>query len=580
MSHEDRSEPSTVAAAVAQYLCDQGVERVFSLPGSHMKPIWAELHARGVDIVTARHEVAAVHMAQAEADLEHRLGVAVVTTGPGLTNAVTGLASAYLAGSPVMVISTRPPSEQEGMGALEEIDQAAIVRPVCRAVEVVRSSRHVVDRLDRAVSAALGDDGRSGPVFVEFATELLRRPAVRPYTRYPRRTRARRLPGRDSIDAAARAIAGSRRPVVLAGREALTAPGAVRDLVRQTGALYLDTRESRGGLSEEIESFVPAMRARVMAEADLVITVGRQLDFEVAYGSPAVFRDARAFVRIGRSSEEVQANRRGDVELRADPQSALDALAASGARPSAPDRAWRDEIVQTNADKRRRLEEAMATPPAAAGGIHPYAVVAAINQHVADDTIVIVDGGDILSWARAGLRTPTYLDLGAFGCLGVGVPFAVAASLVHPERPVIALVGDGALGFNVMELETAVREGARFVVVVANNSAWNIERTDQVENYPDGVVGTELTTCAFDQLAESLGATGYKVERAEDLDATLELALRTAPALVDVRVSREPVSADTRSGLARLPDYHALTAWDEAERAWLSDPDRQKVKGP
>lgn len=571
MSHERPHESPSVAAAIAQYLCDQGVERVFSLPGSHMKPIWAELHARGVDIVTARHEVAAVHMAQAEADLGHCLAVAIVTTGPGLTNAVTGLACAYLAGSPVMVISTRPPSEQAGMGALEEIDQAAIVRPVCRVVEVVRSSRHVVDRLDRAVSAALGDDGRSGPVFVEFATELLRRPAARPYTHYPRRTRARRLPQHDSVDAAARAITASRRPVVLAGREALTAPDAVRDLVRQTGALYLDTRESRGAASESIDCFVPAMRARVMSEADLVITVGRQLDFEVAYGSPAVFRDAQTFVRIGRSSEEVQANRRGDVELRADPQSALDALAASGARPSAPDDAWRDEIVQTDTEKRRRLEETLAAPPAAEGGLHPYAVVAAINRRVDDGTIVIVDGGDILSWARSSLRTPTYLDLGAFGCLGVGVPFAVAASLAHPDRQVIALVGDGALGFNVMELETAAREGARFVVVVANNSAWNIERTDQVQHYAGEVLGTDLITCDFDRLAESLGVTGYRVERAGDLDATLELALRTAPALVDVRVSREPVSPDTRSGLARLPDYHALTAWDEAERAWLAD---------
>lgn len=557
---------------MAEYLRQQGIERVFSLPGSHMKPIWGELRRRGIRIVTARHEVAAVHMAQAEADLQGRLAVAIVTTGPGLTNAVTGLGTALLAGSPVLLISTRPPTEQAGMGALEEVDQVAIVRPVCRSVEVVHSSRHVVDRLDRAVSAALGDDGPSGPVFVEVATELLRQPAARTYTTYPRRTRARRLPDPISVEQAAEAISASTRPLVLAGREVLSAPGLLRDLVRQTGALYLDTRESKGALSETIDSYVPAARARVMAEADLVITVGRQLNFETAYGSPAVFESAERFLRIGRNSGEVQFNRRGDVELRADAQSALEALTRSGARPADLDHAWRDEVIQSNAHKRKRLEEVMRAPSLnLKDGLHPYHVIRAVNEHIDDDTIVIVDGGDILSWSRAGLKTPTYLDLGAFGCLGVGVPFAVSASLNYPDRRVVALVGDGALGFNVMELETAVREGARFVVVVANNSAWNIERADQIQNRPGGhIFGTELGTVAFDQLAESLGIAGYRVDREEDLDAVLERAFASAPALVDVRVSRQPVSADTRSGLALVPDYHVLTAWDEAERTWLS----------
>ncbi|SDU46775.1 thiamine pyrophosphate-binding protein [Jiangella alkaliphila] len=570
MTPDEDAASHTVAAAIADYLSGQGVERVFSLPGSHMKPIWAELAGRGVRVVTARHEVAAVHMAQAEADLRHRLAVAIVTTGPGLTNAVTGIGCAFLAGSPVLVISTRPPDEQAGMGALEEIDQAAIVAPVCRSVEVVRSPRHVVDRLDRAVSAALGDDGPGGPVYVEFGTELLRRPAAPPYTAYPRRTRAPRPPEPGAVERAADAIAASTRPLVLAGREALTVPGLLAQFVRATGAVYLDTRASRGAMSESLASFVPAARARAMAEADLVITIGRQLDFEVAYGSPAVFRAAEGFLRIGRNSEEVLANRRGDVELRADPRSALEALLTAGATPAAPDHHWRDDLVRTNAGKRRRLAETMRTQPAAAGGLHPYQVIRALNEHLDDAAIVIVDGGDILSWSRSSLKTPTYLDLGPFGCLGVGVPFAVSASLNHPDRTVVALVGDGALGFNVMELETAVREGARFVVVVADNNAWNIERADQLQHYQGNVLGTELGPCAWDRLAESLGVAGYRAGTADELSAALEEAFAHAPALVAVSVSREPVSPDTRSGLALVPEYHALAAWDEAERTWLS----------
>lgn len=565
------SDPNTrpsVAGAIAAFLEEQAIERVFSLPGSHMKPIWEELRKRGVRVVTARHEVAAVHMAQAEADLQGSLAVAIVTTGPGLTNAITGLACAYLAGSSVLVISTRPPTEQAGMGALEEIDQVSIVRPVCRSVEVVRSSRHVVDRLDRSVSKALGDDGPSGPTYLELPTELLRQPAARAYTTYPRRTRARRVPDAAAVELVVEAISASTRPLVLTGREALSAPGLLRDFVAQTGALYLDTRESRGALSETIDTYVPALRARAMAESDLVITIGRQLDFEVAFGSPAVLANARQVVRIGRNSEEVQANRRGDVELRSDPQCALELLTVAGARPTELDYVWRNEMTRSNRQKRERLEETMRASPSNKDGLHPYQVIRAINQYVDDDTVVIVDGGDILSWSRSSLKAPTYLDLGAFGCLGVGIPFAVSASLNHPDRRVIALVGDGALGFNAMELETAAREGARFVVVVANNSAWNIERTDQILNYEAPVFGTELGACSFDQLAGSLGINGYRVEQAQDLDSVLEQAFATAPALVDVRVSREPVSADSKSGLARLPAYHAVTAWDEAERNW------------
>jgi len=559
----------TVAAAVAEFIQAQGIERVFSLPGGHMKPIWDELHSRGVRIVTARHEVAAVHMAQAEADLHGRLSVAIVTTGPGLTNAVTGLGCAFLAGSPVLLISTRPPTQQAGMGALEEVDQASIVRPVCRSVEVVQSARHVIDRLDRAVASALGEDGPSGPVFVEFPTDILKEPVGRRYTGYPPRSTAQRLPADSVIKEAAELIATSTRPLVIGGRDALGAPDELRAIVEQIGAVYLDTRISKGALSTSITSYVPAARSRAMAQADLVITVGRQLDFEVGYGSPAVFRRAERMVRIGRNSTEVQSNRRGDVEVRSDVGPAMAALIATGCKPALLDRTWLDSMMFDNTCRVERLHGVMAeSPDGDDGGMHPYRVISALNQHIDEDTIVIADGGDILSWARSGLSTPTYLDLGAFGCLGVGVPFAVSASLNHPGRRVVALVGDGAFGFNAMELETAAREGAKCVIVVANNSAFNIERADQIVNYDGRVVGTDLSSSAFDQLAESLGVTGYRVDKSEDLDDTLTKAFANAPALVDVRVTGEPLSSDTNGGLAAVPDLHALVAWDEAENIW------------
>lgn len=577
MIASDAADPmtETVASAVARFIRDQGVERVYSLVGSHMKPIWSHLDRLGVRVVTARHEVAAIHMAQAEADLEHRLAVAIVTTGPGFTNALTGIACAYLAESPVLVITTRPPTQQTGMGALEEVDQPAMARAVCRAVEVVRTSRGVLDRMDRAVTAALGEDGPSGPVLVEFPTEVLRQPAERAYTTYPRRNRTGRIPEESAVQAARESIAGSARPLVISGRDALMAPEELRAFVDSIGAAYLDTRASKGSLSSTIPTHVPAMRAKAMESADLVITVSCRLDFEVAYGSPAVFESAQRFLRLGRNAEEVQHNRRGDVELRADPASGLAALLSCGAAPREPDKEWLAGLVSENQRKvEKRAVSLRSTPDGRAGSqdglMHPYQLIGALNEYIDEDTIVVVDGGDILSWSRSALRAPTYLDLGSFGCLGVGVPFANAASLVHPGRRVVALVGDGALGFNVMELETAVREGTEIVVVVANNNAWNIERNDQVLNY-DRVFGTELGACAFDAVAEGLGVRGYRVDAHDQLDAALSSAFASAPALVNVRVSGEPLSPDTKSGLALVPEYQALEAWDEAERAWLGD---------
>jgi acetolactate synthase-1/2/3 large subunit len=202
--------------------------------------------------------------------------------------------------------------------------------------------------------------------------------------------------------------------------------------------------------------------------------------------------------------------------------------------------------------------------------MHPNAVFAVLNELIDDQTIVVVDGGDTLAFARVALRAPTYLDLGPFGCLGVGVPFANAAALTHPGRRVIAVVGDGSFGFHALELETAVREGAPIVVVVLNNSAWNIERQDQIDNYEGRIIGTELTRCAYGRLAESLGAHGEQVESVNELRPALDRALASAPAVVDVTVTREAVSPDSKSGLASVPSLQALPAWHDAELAWLS----------
>jgi len=280
-----------------------------------------------------------------------------------------------------------------------------------------------------------------------------------------------------------------------------------------------------------------------------------------------LFRSAR-FLRIGLVREELADNRRGDVELRSDTAAGLEALLAAGCVPDRPDREWRQSVVADAAARAARLAERLRTAgPGADGRMHPYTLIAALNDVITADSVVIADGGDILSFARVALRAPTWLDPGPLGCLGVGTPFAVGAALASGgQRPVLALVGDGSFGFTALEIDTAVRTGARAVVVVANNEGWNIERHDQLANYGGRLVGVELPGCRYDLMARAFGAHGERVESAAELPDALKRALERAPAVVDVAVTRDAVSADFAGGLAGVPDRQALSAWDEAER--------------
>jgi acetolactate synthase-1/2/3 large subunit len=568
--------PDTVAHRIVDWLVHQGVDRVYGLPGGHVKPIWDELMHAGVRIVVSRHEVAAVHMAQADADLTGEPAVAIVTAGPGLTNAVTGIACAYLARSPLLLISSGAPRPQVGMGALEEVDQPPILAPITRATEVVLERRRLMAQLDGALSAALGDDGPPGPAYLEVANGLLQQPAPPSYegeNALARRRRSVVAPDPASVTRAAELLRKSRRPLVISGRGVVGRHEPLMRFLAATGALYLDTRASKAALPEDLPAYVPAMRAWAMAEADTIVTVGRALDFELAYGSPAVFRSAQRFIRIGRSSDELLDNRRGDAEVRADIGLALDAIAGADPAPRRPDTRWREGVEAENREKVLSFREALSSrEPGADGRMHPYRLLAAVNEHIDEETIVIVDGGDILSFSRAALRTPAYLDLGPFGCLGVGVPFAVAAALRFPERRVVAVVGDGAFGFNAMEIETAVREGARLVVVIANNSAWNIERWDAMNHYDGRTLKTELSDASYDLVAQGLGAHGERVSDPDRLGAALERAFANAPAVVDVVVTQDAESADTRSELAQVPPLQALEAWSAAEQRWLDTP--------
>jgi acetolactate synthase I/II/III large subunit len=548
------SDALSCAAWIARFLQARGINRIFGLQGGHIQPIWDHAARLGIQIIDVRDEGAAVHMAHAHAELTGNPAVAMVTAGPGVTNTVTAIANASIARMPVLLIGGCPPRPQVNMGPLQDIPHADILRPITRLSRTARIPEQVLRELDEAMARATGDLGEPGPVYIEIPTDVLRvdvPPALvlaewlepKPIREIP--------PNPDAVSAAVEALWSARRPVVVTGRGARNAGDALVRLLDASGALYLDTQESRG--------LVPTDHPAVT-----VLLIGRKLDYQLGYGSPAVFPNAR-FIRIADSAGELIDNRRGQPELLASPRLALDAIVeAAGNRPSNLDKNWAETL------RRKQRERTASGRPADAtrtedGKVHPMQIFDAIARVAAPDYIGIADGGDLLSFARIGLASRTYMDSGAFGCLGVGVPYAIAASLAFPGRQVISVNGDGAFGFNAMEIDTAVRHDAKAVFIVSNNAAWNIERYDQEVNYGGRIVGTTLRHSDYAAMARALGAHGERVEDAADLPGALARALANAPAVIDVVTSQSAVSSDARKGLGFVPDYQPLEAWNEAE---------------
>jgi acetolactate synthase-1/2/3 large subunit len=562
---------SSAAAVTARFLKARGVDRIFALCGGHIMPLWMRADAEGMRIVDVRDERAAVHMAHAHAELTSGLGVALVTAGPGVTNAMTGIANAHVARAPVLVLSGLPPTAQENRGALQDMVHTDLVRSITRYARTVREPALVLQELDEAVSRAFGQGNEPGPVYVDFPTDTLRAEvpaAVQLEEHFRPKRAAALLPDPAAVRAAVDLLWSSRRPLVISGRGARGAGRELESFLDHLGAVYLDTGESRGAIPDEHASVVAAMRGIVLGEADVVVTVGRRLDFQLAYGSPAVFGNAR-FVRIADAASELRDNRRGAVELFATPAAALAAIVdAAGDRKPEVDPEWTSGLRARHLERVAKLRESMAAArPGSDGRMHPNRLLAELQAKLPADSIVVADGGDFLAFARVGLAARTYLDPGSLGCIGVGVPFGIAAALACPDRPVVVATGDGSFGFNAIELDTAARHRAPVVFVVANNGAWQIEVHDQQTTY-GRVVGTRLQSSDHAAMARAFGMHGERVERAEDLPEAIDRAFANRPALLDVLVTTDAVSSDAKSGLAWVPDLQPLAAWDEAERKW------------
>jgi acetolactate synthase-1/2/3 large subunit len=540
---------------VARMLRREGVETAFTLCGLHVAPIYAGCVDEGIRLVDTRHEQAAAHAADAWARLTRGVGVAIVTAGPGVTGAVTGVANAWAASSPLLLLGGAAPTFFQGRGALQEMPQTQLFAGITKWSDRVPSPDLVPSFLAKAFRVARA--GRPGPVFLEVPWDVLSNgadPALAD-AQAGYRTDARSPGDPRKVEAALALLAGAERPVLLGGSSIWWDDGVegLRRLADRTGIPVYLNGMGRGCLPPDHPSFLHLSRKDALSRADVVLVVGTPLDFRVGYGAEPTFAAGAKVIQVDADAAEIGRNRPIEVGIVGDSRSVLAQLEAGAGRP--PARAgWLAELragEEERAARQREFESSDQRP------IHHFRLARALEDVAAraGDVTFVGDGGNVVAVAAKTLsvrRPGRWLDPGPLGCLGVGAPFAIAAKLLAPDRPVCVVQGDGAFGLNGMDYETAVRFRLPMVVVVGNDAAWGqILIPQRALHGEDHAPATRLAPTRYDRVVEALGGKGEHVDDPADLVPALERAFASGTVYcVDVAIDPEAAAAAGAAGYA------------------------------
>ncbi len=528
----------------AEVLRRWGVECLFTLSGGHLFPIYDGCVQTGIDLIDTRHEQTAAFAAEGWAKVTRLPGVAALTAGPGVTNGMSAITSASSNGSPVTVLGGRAPEARWGSGSLQELDHVPIVDSVTKHATTARDTASVPVAVHAALEAACTP--HRGPTFLDAGLDVLFGEAEATVPDAPDLlTIAGPDPDPDLVERVARLLVEAERPVLLVGGDVYWAHAEepMRTLAEVARLPVVVNGMGRGTLAADHELAKTRVRGVAMREADLVVVAGTPLDFRLGFGD---FGGA-AVVHLADTPEGVATH----VELAAgvggDLRRMFTELAAAAERGSRPDH---EQWIARLADEERALRESDAGAfTSDAVPIHPMRIYGELRQHLDRDAIVIGDGGDFVSYAGKYVDTfepGTFLDPGPYGCLGMGVGYALAAAIAHPDREVVLLLGDGAAGFSLMDFDTLVRFGAPVTAIVGNNGIWGLEKHPMQMVYGYDVAAELRPGTRYDLVAEALGAHGDLVEEPEEIGPAIERALAAdAPALVNILT--DPADAYPRS---------------------------------
>jgi acetolactate synthase-1/2/3 large subunit len=538
---------------VVRTLLAANVRHVFGLHGAHLEAIFQSLAQHGVPIVDTRHEVAAGHAAEGYARAARTLGVAMVTAGPGFTNAVTSMANAYLDRTPVLYLSGSAALRDAETNTLQAgIDQVAIARPVMKWAHQITTPTQIPRLVAQAVR--LATSGPTGPVLLDLPIDVLTAAVDEDSVRVPQNVvlDSPVAPSERAIEQALDLLATAKRPIVMIGPGAWQSDAGteLRSFVEGTGIpVYSDfqahgllpsSHPLYGGTYHKL-SELTAPNAR----PDVVLALGVRFGLFTMGISDRLVPTGAKLIHVEIDAKEIGRLRDAAVPIVADSREALRALNTQAKERRWPDLStWQKTIQDAQAARRKRFSEwlSRSAPP-----IHPYQVVAAIADNLPEDAIVVGDGAEAYHWLNETIRQThagSYITHGFLGAVGFGLGLALGAQVAHPNRPVLCLAGDGAIGFTIAEFDTMTRHGLPIVVLVMNNRSWGAsQHFQEIVSGRDHVLGTRLGDARYHDVARAFGAQGTHVTRIDEL----------APALKAAFASRKPTCINVEIDIAPIP---------------------------
>ncbi len=518
---------------VAKALKQEGVDTIFTLCGGHIIDIYDGCLDEGIRIVDVRHEQTAAHAADGYARQTGKLGCVVTTAGPGCTNAVTGVATAFRSESPILHIGGQSSLMQHKMGSLQDLPHVDMMTPITKFASGVFSTERVADMITMAARECFS--GAYGPSYLEIPRDILDAevPVERAVVPQPGSYRAsvKSIGDPADIEKLADILVKAERPAVLLGQQVWSSGGHEEaiEFVRALDIPAYMNGASRGLLPQSDPHHFDRTRSDAFKNADVILIVGTPFDFRMGYGK-RISKEA-TLVQIDQSYATVGKNREISLGLVGDPGAILAAVTQAvsgridkGARQQR--QKWMAELREIEATKLEKLMPMFTTDQSP---IHPYRLAYEINEFLGEDTIYIGDGGDIVTISAQAVRPRNpgqWMDPGALGSLGVGTGFSMAAKLAHPNKEVVCLYGDGAFGMTAFDMETAQRFGAPYLAVIGNNSAMNQIRYGQLAKYGEdrGDIGNKLGDVPFSKFGEMIGGYGEEVTEASQIQPAMQRA--------------------------------------------------------
>ena len=518
---------------VAKALKNEGVDTIFTLCGGHIIDIYDGCIDEGIRIIDVRHEQTAAHAADGYARQTGRLGCVVTTAGPGCTNAVTGVATAFRSESPILHIGGQSSLTQHKMGSLQDLPHVDMMKPITKFASGVFSTERIADMISMAARECFS--GAYGPSYLEIPRDILDAEVQTARVVVPKpgsyRSSVKSIGDPADIEKLADILVKAERPAVLLGQQVWSSRGH-EDAINFVRALDIPAYmngASRGMLPQSDPHHFDRTRSDAFKNADVILIVGTPFDFRMGYGK-RISKEA-TLVQVDQSYATVGKNRDISLGLAGDPGAILAAVSQAatgriddGARQQR--QKWMVELREIEATKLDKLMPMFTTDQ---NPIHPYRLAYEINEFLGEDTIYIGDGGDIVTISAQAVRPRNpgqWMDPGALGSLGVGTGFSMAAKLAHPNKEVVCLYGDGAFGMTAFDMETAQRFGAPYLAVVGNNSAMNQIRYGQLSKYGEerGDVGNKLGDVPFSKFGEMIGGYGEEVTEASQIQPAMQRA--------------------------------------------------------